>query len=85
MNDLFSSDIFMIVGGKNKIFFSTYLPIGQIDESEKGNKAYFYLGPNSFAKPLSFHVWSIVTVFVITINSVFLTCVRDSVSVTIPV
>jgi hypothetical protein len=46
---MFSSDICIIVGGKNKIY-STYLPAykvpsyllkGQIAESETGNKEYF--------------------------------------------
>jgi hypothetical protein len=45
MKDFIWSDIFTIIGGKNKIFFlRTYLPMVQIAESERGNKEYFNLG-----------------------------------------
>jgi hypothetical protein len=42
-------DIFIIGGGKKKIFSTyMYLPIGQIAESERGNKKYFDLGLKAF-------------------------------------
>jgi hypothetical protein len=48
MNDLLSA--ILIIEGKNKIFFlPTYLPIGQIVESERGNKQHFKLGLMSIA------------------------------------
>jgi hypothetical protein len=43
----------LIVGEKNKIFFlPTYLPIGHIAESERGNKQYFNLGLSHIVFPL---------------------------------
>jgi hypothetical protein len=38
----------LIIEGKNKNIFPTYLPIGHIVESERGNKQYFDLGLRSF-------------------------------------
>jgi hypothetical protein len=44
LNFSFQKYCILIVGGKNKIFFPTYLPAGQIVESERGSKEYFHLG-----------------------------------------
>jgi hypothetical protein len=41
--DFFGSDIFKIIRGKNKMFPS-YILIGQIAESKRGNKEYFNFG-----------------------------------------
>ena len=42
------SDLVIPLRGKNEIICPTYLPIGKIVESERGNKEYFNLGLTAY-------------------------------------